>query len=490
MMFFNSVQTAIETMAKLRPGARAVMGPGLDISYEQLVQDVEVASRFIASHGVLPGERALILMLPTYMHTVFILALDRLGVTSMSNSFVGNDVLSQQWSTDSEFDYVFACSAPISDHGVKWIEVPPDSAPSALFPPDAAGPGVISNDDPDCLVRLIRSSGTTGTAKVIGLSRATVMKRLMAHHMMVEGAGTNRHLLTMPPGTIAGYGFLLMVLCRGATLVVMAPGADIGGQIDGYQASHLLLTPIALRQIVLSGARSGRTHDSVKMVTTGGAPFEVELMDMARAVLGPNIWNGYTSTEAGSVARGHISQLAKDPRMIGPVLPFVHAEIVDTDDAPLPTGEIGRVRVSSELMVDHYENVDDVEGVFRDGFVYTGDLGSLDDRGYLTIVGRADGVINQRGVKFLPEEVERQIMSLPAVAAAAVFQLRIGSQQQLKVCAAIELAEGMTEEGVVEQLHNMLGARAPQMVKFLESLPRNAMGKVVRAELPALMHKA
>jgi acyl-coenzyme A synthetase/AMP-(fatty) acid ligase len=306
-----------------------------------------------------------------------------------------------------ELNCVFAVASKPEGIDVNWVELDPRMLPQSLEVAPEFSQIVIPNDcDPARITRFIRTSGTTGAPKLIALSRGMVPKRLFAHYIVCEGAGSNRHLLSMPPGTIAGYGFLLMALLRGATVTPWLNGDDFDALIDRFHISHLLLAPIAFHDIVISNARKGCSFSSVCCTTTGGAPFESQLANKARSVLGPNIWNGYTSTEAGFIARGHLNLLDTDPNIIGKILPFVNLQIVDEQDNPVPVGETGIVKIATELAVDHYVNSTDEDGVFRNGYIYPGDLGAVDDKGYLKILGRADGLINVRGLKAMPENIE------------------------------------------------------------------------------------
>lgn len=485
-MLIGSVQQGIEMAARMHPGARAAMGPGLDVSYAQLLDDIDTVSRFIMSQRIAPGHRALILMRATYLHALLIVALDRLGVASMSNVFVEADITATDWAQDSNFDVVFAGVPSPGPHAPRWISVDPQAIPASLPVPEAFVAVPVPGDtDPDRIVRLIRSSGTTGKPKVVALTRRMVMKRLLIHQLLCEGAGTNRHLLTMPPGTIAGYGFTLMILMRGSTLVPWWQELDIAVLIDRFQVSHLLLTPMALRGLVLDADAKGRRFDSVGFVTTGGAPLEAGLLGKAFGALGRGLWNAYGGTEFGSAAKGHFSLAVEDPRIIGPVLPFVTLEIVDADDRPVPQGEPGFVRIATDVAPIAYENAKDGREVFRGGYVYPGDIGCIDSRGYLMILGRADGLINNRGAKFMPEPVEERLCTLPGIEDAAIFST--ARQGSTRVCAAVVLTGGVNIDELRQQISQLLGPQAPQTIKVVRAIPRNDMGKIIRRELPALL---
>lgn len=480
-MLSYTVQDAIDTTAGLRPGSCAFLNMGIDVSYGQLATDVLHASRFVMSQGLTAGSRVAIMMPPSYLHVVLILALDRLGITSLSQN-MNKDMMSQPWVQALKLDCVFASDTKPDAAEITWIELEAGEQPRSLpISTELAEVEVPIDREPTRIVRLVFSSGTTGAPNAVPLSREIAMKRIFAHHLFCEGAGSNRYLLGMPFSTIAGYGWLLMVLCRGATAIPCPNPQGAVRLIDAYQISHLLLSPILFQNVIQTGLQSGRDFASVCMTTTGGAPLDVRLAYRARAVLGSNIWNGYTSTEAGSVARGHINQVQSDPNMIGAVLPFVTLEIVDDDDNLLPRGETGLVRIASELAVSGYDNDEGGEAVFRNGFVYPGDLGSLDEQGRLRVLGRSDELINLRGIKMAPEEIERPMSTLQGVREVAAFQADLG--QGLQVCAAVVLAGDQSAEELSAKVQELLGQRAPQRIRFVSELPRNAMGKVLRREL-------
>ena len=476
-----TVQDMIETMAGLRPAGRAFLGAGIEVSYGRLIGDVLLASRFIMSQGLTAGQRAAIMMPPSYLHVVLILALDRLGITSVSQQ-PDKDMMARPWNQALNLDCVLAADGKPDGIDIAWIELDAEAPPQSLaIAPECAAAEVPTDREPTRITRLVFSSGTTGRPKAVALSRDMVMKRIISHHLFCEGLGCNRYLIGMPLATIAGYGWLLMVLCRGATAVPCLDPRVSVRLVDAFQISHLLLTPILFRDVVEIGQRGGRDLSAVRMTQTGGAPLDVNLAWRARAVLGANIWNGYTSTEAGSVARGHISQVAADPNMIGSLLPFVTLEIVDEGDRPLPAGETGIVRIASELAVSQYENDADEGRVFRGGFVYPGDLGSLDAQGRLRILGRTDDLINLQGNKMAPEEIERPLSTLQGVRDVAAFQADLG--QGLQVYAAVVLDGEPSPDELTQKIRELLGHRAPHKIIVVPELPRNAMGKLLRREL-------
>ncbi len=485
-MFTHSLHDALRTTAAMQPRGLAFINNVHSIRYGDLMNDVDRASRFILSQGLEAGNRVALVLPFTYLHVVLILALDRLGIASVSRApnFQFREMAELQ---TLKINAVFAAESKPDGLDVPWAELDPQSLPADLdLPAGAADAPIPTDSDPDRVVRLVETSGTTGQPNVVALTRQTALKRIMAHQLYCEGQGSNRFLLGMPVHTIAGYGWLLMALMRGATAIPGIGPRHLGRFIELFQVSHLLLSPGAFRFLVIDGNRNPRDFSSVCSTTTGGAPFDATLAQLARIVLGPNIWNAYTSTEAGSVARGHVTQLLGNPAMIGSVLPFVTVEIVDDAGKLLPAGETGQVRIASDLAVSHYEGGPDVDqSAFRDGYFYPGDLGSLDADGRLSIEGRLDGRVNLLGNKVPAETIERELRTVQGVIDAAVFEADTGLGR--KAHAAIVAAEGQTAETLTPVIAKALGRMAPEVILTVDALPRTDMGKTERWKLAEMV---
>jgi len=481
-MLPHTIHDAIIAAAKLWPGSRAFLGAGTDVSYTQLCDDIDHVCRFVQSQGLSVGDLVLIQLPPNYMHSILILALDRLGITSMSDN-ASLETLGLLSTLPFNLGLVISNEPKPDDSDINWQKLDQAALVSSLpIASDFTNSDILNDNDPTRVVRLAYTSGTTGGNKLVAIDRANIIRRICYRLLYTEGMGTNRHLLGFSLTTVVGYTYLLMIFYRGATAVPsLSPQASVS-LIDRFQISHAWLSPVLFQRIIQLAHNQQRNFSSLHMTTTAGAPLNTRLVRHARAIFGNNIWNSYGSTEVGSVAIGHVNLVETDPTMIGPVLPFTTVEIVDDDDNVLPVGSSGNVRITNDLTLSSYANNDvDNDKYFRDGFFYTGDLGRLDNQGYLRIMGRIDDVINIRGGKKPPEAIERPITGLPGVQDVAVIQADFG--QGIIVCAAVVLADGHSIKDVSQQINENMGANAPQQLRAVKAIPRNNMGKIMRNEI-------
>jgi long-chain acyl-CoA synthetase len=174
---------------------------------------------------------------------------------------------------------------------------------------------------------------------------------------------------------------------------------------------------------------------------------------------------------------------------VGLPLAHVAVEIVDKEGRSLPIGEIGEIRIRTPATVHSYFD-DPVESAarFRDGWCYPGDMAALTDTGHLIIHGRKDDMMNLNGINIYPAEIERVFEAHPGVAAAAAFPLKSRIHGDIPA-VALELVPGAiwTERDFLQYGSDRLGLRSPRKIVIREALPRNHMGKVLKAEIAATL---
>ena len=191
----------------------------------------------------------------------------------------------------------------------------------------------------------------------------------------------------------------------------------------------------------------------------------------------------YATNEAAFLTGADAEMQENYPETVGRALPGVELEIVDDDDRPVAAGEAGHVRARTPWMPVDYVNAQQRESrTFRAGWIYTGDIGVLNEDGMLFIRGRADDMMNYDGIKIMPADIEETLLAHPAVAEAVAFPVASGRHQHLPA-AAVVLRHPVSGDELLVHCRRRLGARAPLAIGFETAFPRNAMGKVVRREL-------
>jgi malonyl-CoA/methylmalonyl-CoA synthetase len=234
-------------------------------------------------------------------------------------------------------------------------------------------------------------------------------------------------------------------------------------------------------------AEQGFTQElctGMRLFISGSAPLLKETFDEFKARTSHTILERYGMTEGGMFT----SNPYDDERRGGTVgfpLPGTTISIVNDSGAPVKTGEVGNILVKGpQVFVGYWRMPEKTQDEFtEDGFFCTGDMGRLDEDGYITIIGRSKDLIITGGLNVYPKEVEEMIDELPGVAETAVIGLPdpdLGEMVSAVVVRQInEFGEALTETAIIASLKgNLAGFKIPKRVLFVNELPRNAMGKV------------
>lgn len=287
------------------------------------------------------------------------------------------------------------------------------------------------------------------------------------------------------------YGYLMGVsnpLLRGATLVIPAQfqPALVVDMLAQHRVTLFGGGPPAIYQALLAAPNfkdADLTH--LRVCPGGGAPFPVALHEQWRAATGITLDEGYGMTEIAPIS---INNAAVGRRFgsAGQPCPGNRIDIVDleTGETCLPTGEKGEIRVSGPHMMEGYEgNSEETAATLRHGFVYTGDIGMLDEEGFLLITDRKKDVILHKGFNVFPREVEEVLLTVPGTQQACVVGLadeRAGEA----VVAFVMAGESVTAEALTSHAVAHLAAyKVPAHIAVADTLPLTANGKLDRLAL-------
>jgi long-chain acyl-CoA synthetase len=225
---------------------------------------------------------------------------------------------------------------------------------------------------------------------------------------------------------------------------------------------------------------------TLEEVAVGAAPCPIELVQSFQQRFGVRAREVYGLTEAAAVVTANRRSLPVKPGSAGPPIPGVEVRIVDEDGRRLPAGECGEITVRGETVMAGYWNRPDATAeAIRDGWLYTGDVGYLDEDGYLYLVDRAKDLIIRGGQNIYPRDVEEVLQQHPAVAEAAVIGLP-DSKYGEEVAACVVAREGTEvapEEIVAFCRERLARYKTPKSVHLMPALPHNAVGKVLKGEL-------
>jgi len=354
----------------------------------------------------------------------------------------------------------------------------------------------ISQDDP---ALLLFSGGTTGTPKAaLGSHRALLISGMQIHSWLT---GTLENwkdtiMLNMPLFHVYGnVGVLCPCLVGHNTMVLVPNPRDLDDLIKTIRKTRPSLLPgvptLFVALLNHPEVQAGKVDfKSIKICISGAASLHTETKNRFESLTGGRLVRGYALTE--SMMAAVISPVREPSKAdaLGLPLPDVEIRIADSDtgEGSLPPGEIGEILIGApQLMMGYWERPTETDEILRDGWLYTGDIGYLDEDGYLFIVDRKKEVIKPSGFQVWPVEVEEVIASHPAVAEVGVAGVPDMYQGEA-VKAWVVLCQG--HEVTVDELRDycrarLVGYKVPKHMEFRDSLPKTLVGKVLRRELAA-----
>ena len=356
-------------------------------------------------------------------------------------------------------------------------------------PQVAVGP-----DDPGLI---LFTGGTTGVSKAAyathqALVMAGMQIRAWFSATLVEW--DDCFLGSLPLFHVFAAVGLQTVALLGRSPIVLIPNPrdidDVVANIEKTRPTFLPGVPtLFIALLNHPKVKSGKVDmTSIKLCISGAAALMLDTKERFEAVTGGRIVEGYALTESMMAAVISPVKGAYKPGFVGMPVPDVEIRIVDGDtgQTEMPLGEIGEIALRApQLMLGYWNRPEATAEILRDGWLYTGDLGHLDDDGYLTIVDRKKDLIKPSGFQVWPREVEEVIAKHPAVAEVGVIGVpdpRTGEA----VKAFVVLREGQT--ATADEIRefckaSLTGYKVPKQVEFRTSLPKSAVGKVLRREL-------
>jgi long-chain acyl-CoA synthetase len=242
---------------------------------------------------------------------------------------------------------------------------------------------------------------------------------------------------------------------------------------------------IALLQAVDSGDYD---LSALRVAVSGGAPIPAEVIDSFESRFGVAILEGYGLSESSSTATFNISVTERKVYSVGKPIWGTSLQIWDDDARPLPPGSdhVGEVVLrGTNIMIGYHNNPEATAKAFAGGWFHTGDLGYVDEDGFLFIVDRIKDLIIRGGYNIYPREVEEVLYAHPAVAEAAVIGVPDPKWgEEVRAIVAVKPGQSVTEAELIEFVKERAAAyKYPRTIEFRDSLPKNATGKILKKEL-------
>jgi acyl-CoA synthetase (AMP-forming)/AMP-acid ligase II len=351
---------------------------------------------------------------------------------------------------------------------------------------------------------LMYTAGTTGRPKGVPLRHNAFASYVLDNVDPASPDIEERNLLTVPLYHVAGIQAMLAAIYGGRTLVLMRQ-FEVKEWIETIQrerATRAMLVPTMLKRVIDAPDYHQYDLSSLKVITYGAAPMPFEVINKAIKVMPwVRFINAFGQTETASTIttlgpEDHIIEGTEEERekklkrltsSIGKPLPDVEVKIVDEEGKPLAPLEVGEILARGPRMMTGYwrDEQKTSQVITRDGWLRTGDMGWMDEEGYIYLAGRGDDMIIRGGENISPEEVENAVQSHPKVEEASVIGVPDPEWgQEPRAIVVLKKGAVATQEEIIEHCRTRLaGFKRPRSVVFIDALPRNPMGKVLRKKL-------
>ncbi len=347
--------------------------------------------------------------------------------------------------------------------------------------------------EPNDLAALIPTGGTTGVPKFAMLSHRALVANTLQIRSWFPGTreGASSLLAVMPFFHVYGLTVLQSFAVQSAVAMILMPRFELHDTLKAIQRHRPTLFPGAPRiYVVINNSPETRKYDlrSIEACISGSAPLPVEVAEKFESITGGKVVEGYGLTEAAPVTHCNPISGKRKIGTVGVPFPDVDAKIVDleTGTRDLGPGEVGELVVRGPNLMDGYWNrPDETALTLRNGWLYTGDIATMDEEGYFSIVDRKKEMIIVSGFNVYPREVEEVLYSHPAVLEGAAIGIPDPERGEVvKAFVVLKPGQTATADDIVAHCRKSLtGYKVPQAVEFRTELPKSLIGKVLRRQL-------
>ncbi|MGH2829888.1 MAG: acyl-CoA synthetase [Actinomycetota bacterium] len=483
--------------ASLTPARIALRAGGRDYTYAELEDRAARAAGALEAAGVSAGERVAAYLPNGIAYVDVFLACARLGAILVPLStrlaapeleFIANDSGSATLVCDATLADVVAEFLPgTSIKSVLVAGGPGDDAFEAACA--AARPAGVRDVAPDDVLAIVYTSGTTGRPKGAMLTHANFFWTNLNIGIALDFTNDERTVVALPMFHIGGWNVnTLAVWLKGGT-VFLEESFD-AGRLLALIAEHRITSFMGVPTMyaLMAEHASFQTSDisSVREFVCGGAPLPVPLIRRYQQ-RGARFIQGYGLTEAAPNCLALPPEDAvRKAGTAGRPYFFTDVRVVDDRDHDVPAGGSGEIVVRGPSVMKGYWNLpEETAAALRDGWLRTGDVGRVDDEGYITIVDRVKDMYISGGENVYPAEVEHALAAHPSIAEAAVVGVPDARWGEAGL-AIVVLRPGATatpEDVRAFCLEHLAKFKVPRDVVFTASLPRNATGKLLKTEL-------
>ncbi len=494
---WGPTSAAAYTGAAIRyPDSAAIVDDRGTLTFEEVHRRTNALARRLGEEGISQGDSVAIMCRNHRGFVEATVACSKLGASGLylNTAFAGPqvaDVVEGEDAValiyDEEFGELVHEGGSSRKRFIAWSE--PGASPSDPRLDDLIATGDASDlQAPSENGRVvILTSGTTGSPKGAARKQPDSIEPAAALFSKIPLRARETTMIAAPMFHSWGFAHFTLALPLGSTIVLRRsfdPEETLRA-VSQHRATTLAVVPVMLQRILDLGAETIARYEthSLKVIAVSGSALPGELATRAMDTFGDVLYNLYGSTEVAWATIATPEDLRAAPGTAGRPPMGTIVKLLDDDGREAKAGEGGRIFVANEMMFDGYTGGGGKEIV--DGLMSTGDVGRFDSQGRLFVDGRDDEMIVSGGENVFPREVEDLLSDhgdIEEAAVVGVLDKKFG--QRLKAFVVLRNGAELSEEAVKEYVKaNLARYKAPREVVFLEELPRNATGKVLKREL-------
>ncbi len=473
-------------------------------TYAELDQRANQVANGLIALGIQPGDRVGVLIhnMPLFVEAYY--GILKAGATVVPMNvlykpgevgYIMQDSGAKALLTFGPFTQVAQAAAPAAPELRHIIAAVPQPTPGVLQWSEVIGKAPTTPPpvmvDPESIAVFCYTSGTTGRPKGAMLSHNNLIANCeqcdQIERIRVQPTDITWLALPLFHSYAMNVGMNMSVM-HGVTMVII-DRFEPASSLDAVQKYHCTVLYGAPPMFVAWSQLPNLSEynlTSLRYIASGAAALPVAIMNTFERLSGVPISEGYGLSEASPVVTTNVAGPVTKPGTVGPTIPGVEAKIVDESGNELPRGQLGELICrGANIMKGYWKQPEATAEALRDGWLYTGDLATEDEDGYFTIVDRKKDMIVVSGYNVYPREVEETLFKHPAVADAAVVQYPDPYQGE-SVMAFVVLKQGATatEQELIDFCRSEIAVfKCPRKIVFVNDLPKNNTGKVLRREL-------
>ena len=487
------------------PDFVATVFEGTRLTYRELNNRTDRLANGLAGMGYKKGDRLTILAENTHKYIEVYFAAAKLGVSVTPLNFRLSDTELEHIVTDSEATAFLAGDGyELRASGLRerlgrikdWIAL--DTRADGYIDYEELIEGASSEEpdadvDEDEMAILMYTGGTTGLPKGVMMSHRNIMTALLS---MIIGTGFTHDDSTcfvLPLFHVSFWPALGMLMVGGKVVINRRP--DLNGilqLIQDEQCTHINAVPTVYGWILQFADVDAYDLSSLRSITYAGSPFPPEVLKQCIQKFGDIFAQGYGMTEALGATQlapwDHVLEGEKTKLLAsaGKEAPCAEVRVVDEHDALAKPGELGEIVVRGKhVMMGYWKNPELTEKTLRNGWYHTGDMGYMNEDGYLFLVDRKADMIVSGGENVYPKEVEDVLYEHPAVMEAAVVSAPDDKWgERVQAAVVLKAEQSATEEDLIAHCRGKLGGyKCPKAVEFWDELPKTPVGKIMRKDV-------